>query len=154
MARPKPLPTNVRVLRGETRPSQIGHGDPQPPALEVVPPDWISVEVRAEWDRLMLFLVPMGLVTVADIDDLVVLCSAIVQHRVATQQVDADGITITAGNGGTVRNPATLIQHQAAQRILQYGGRFGMSPSDRAGMGRAGFTPSAPGSSASDLLDG
>lgn len=148
-----PLPTNVRVLRGETRPSQIGHGDPVPPAVEVAAPDWISADVREVWDRLMVFLVPMGLVTVADIEDLVVLCTAIVQHRDATMLLEREGLTVKTKNG-SARHPATAVQHSAASRILQYGGRFGMSPSDRAGLGRAGFTPSGPGSSADSLLDG
>lgn len=146
---PPPLPTNVLRLHGETRPSQIGHGEPQPPALEAPAPAYLDEDAQAEWQRLERILRPMGLLTAADVDHLAAYCTAVVHHRRAVELVN-QALPLITRRGEVVKHPAMQVIRDQAQLILQFGARFGLSPSDRASMGRAGYSPDAPGD---DLFD-
>lgn len=146
---PAPLPGNVHRLHGETRKRLVGDAEPQPPALPAEPPSYLDADAQAEWVRLAEILEPMGLLTAADIDHLGVYCTAVCHHRRAAELVNASMPLVTA-RGNIAKHPAMQVIRDQAQLILQFGARFGLSPSDRTSLGRAGYTPSDDGH---DLLD-
>lgn len=146
---PAPMPANVHRLHGDTRPSRIGEAEPQPPDLPVTPPEYLDADAQQEWVRLAEILGPMGLLTAADIDHLGVYCTAICHHRRAVELVNNSMPLVTA-RGQIAKHPAMQVIRDQAQLILQFGARFGLSPSDRTSLGRAGYRPTDDGS---DLLD-
>ena len=65
---PQKQPTSLRMLRGERRPSRIGHGEPVPRLEEPEPPSWFDERHRQVWDRLTVEVRAMHLLHSADRD--------------------------------------------------------------------------------------
>lgn len=128
---PAPIPTNLRILHGETKPYRVSRNEPIPrDVLPQCPPE-ASAATRKVWDYTMAELVPMGLATAADRDALLCYCEAVVTHRKASQCLIDEGILVAGLRGTVVRNPALQIQRDSAQLIRSYAHEFGLTPSAR-----------------------
>jgi P27 family predicted phage terminase small subunit len=49
----------------------------------------------------------------------------------AETTLDVDGLLITGSNGGTVRNPASMIAHQYRSALLAWSKELGLTPLSR-----------------------
>src|SRR4051812_39178534 len=99
---PAPVPTTLRLLHGEHRPSRINANEPVPAAMEPVMPTWFTQEATAVWDRVTYQLKAMGLLTAADHDALVVYCEAVVNYEAAVKLVTKAGLLIRGRDGNVV----------------------------------------------------
>lgn len=138
---PKGKPTSLRVLDGD-REDRINRDEPTPGQGDVVPPAWL-VELDDEspgdretaldiWRRLAPDLERKGVLTPWDVDQFAVFVDAVVRHREATRSVQTHGILIEGQKGNEVRNPAIQVARDYADLMTRVGGRFGLTPSDRA----------------------
>lgn len=135
---PAPSPTRLKLLKGETRPSRIGHGEPVPRAAEPVPPGWLSPPARDVWDRTVTELDAMGLAHAADADALTVYCCAVVNYARAQQLLDRSEPLLRGSDGGVVRNPAQQMANACAVIIGRFAREFGLTPSARVNLARPG----------------
>ena len=149
---PQKQPTRLRMLRGESRPSRIGHGEPVPRAAEPEPPPWFDERHLRTWQRLTDEVRAMHLLHSADQDMLVALVRAVCRHEDAAELVAAAGVIVTGKDGQRVRNPAVIIEREAAETIRRLGREFGLTPSGRSDLGRAA-PPSPPGLGPERLLN-
>jgi P27 family predicted phage terminase small subunit len=147
---PQKTPTSLRLLRGETRPSRIGRGEPAPRLAEPEAPPWFDERHLQTWKRLTTEVRAMHLLHSADRDVLVGLVRAIVRHEDAARLVAAEGLLVTGKDGRRVRHPAAIIEREAAETVRRLGREFGLTPSGRADLGRA--APPPPGSGPERLL--
>lgn len=131
---PAPKPTRLKLLQGETRPSRIGDGEPQPREARPEPPGWLTADARAVWDRTVRELAAMGMCHAADTDSLVVYCNAVVNHARAQQLLDHSHVLVKGANGGLVRNPANTVVAHNAIIIGRYAREFGLTPAARVGL--------------------
>ena len=132
---PPPVPTRLRILRGETRPSRLPAGEPIPRDARPYPPDWLSPAAIQVWDRTVFELTAMGMAHAADIDALVVYCTAVVNHARAQQLLDAAGPLLKGSEGQVIRNPAVAVVHAASAIIHRFAREFGLTPSARVSLG-------------------
>jgi P27 family predicted phage terminase small subunit len=146
---PAPQPRKLKILKGQTAPSQIGPPDPQPPEVTPEPPEWLGAEARTVWRRTVRNLEAMGLAYDADTDALVVYCNAVVDFARAQQDLDRNGILIP-GERGTVRNPANTIVNHTATLIGRFAREFGLTPSARTSLP----APGKPAEEPRDLMAG
>lgn len=132
-------PTNLVLLRGETRPSRIGHGEPVPRPGEPEPPRarWWDKRHRDVWDRLTGELRAMHMLVSADRDCLVSLVRAVIRMELAAQQVAEQGVLVTGRDGGWTRNPALFVEQSAADAVLRLSRELGLTPVGRAGLRHA-----------------
>lgn len=137
---PAPKPTALKLLEG-VRPSRVNDAEPVPSLTAVVPPAWLSEAALAVWGRLAPDLVRRGVLTPWDVDAFANFCALVEVNRAALVDIDANGATVTTidrtlADGTTVyrlqRNPAWQVARESAQLLVSIGGRFGLSPSDRA----------------------
>ncbi|MFC0434557.1 phage terminase small subunit P27 family [Kutzneria buriramensis] len=126
---PAGKPTALRVLHGD-RKDRINQTEPTPPETEIVPPEWLSPDARAAWDRLAPTLIQRGVLTAWDLDAFVVLCEALGRYKTATKLVNGSALLVPAGSG-LGPNPALRVQADAERIFLTYAARFGLTPSDR-----------------------
>ena len=124
-------PTNMRILHGETRPSRINRNEPRPRQLLPEPPDWLSPDARAVWDRILPELAHMRLVTAADRDALVVYCQAVAHHAQAVREVNERGLLVPGREGNLVKNPACQFVREQAVLVKVMGQQFGLTPAAR-----------------------
>jgi P27 family predicted phage terminase small subunit len=148
---PQQAPTRLRLLRGETRPSRIGRGEPVPRLADPEPPPWFDERHLRAWERLTAEVRAMGLLYSADRDVLVGLVRAVCRHEDAARLVAAEGIVVTGKDGQRVRHPAVIIEREAAETVRRLAREFGLTPSGRADLGHA-VPPSPPGSGPERLL--
>ena len=128
---PAPQPTNLRLLRGETRPSRVNRNEPKPPLpARVEAPDYLDADARIVWDRLAPSLITRGVLTAWDIDLFAAYCTAVVHHRPAVRLVNESAVLIKTPDGVS-KHPAMQVVRDQAQLMTTIGGRFGLTPSDR-----------------------
>lgn len=133
---PPPVPTQLKLLRGETRPSRLPVNEPKPSDELPAAPGWLSPDALRVWDRTVTELGIMGMAHAADTDSLVVYCTAVVNHARAQQLLDAAGPLIKGVEGNVVRNPAVAVVHASSVVINRYAREFGLTPAARVNLGR------------------
>lgn len=128
---PAPKPTNLRILEGN--PSRRPIIDEPQPGGKAKPPRYLRKAARSEWRRLAPTLEAIGLLTKADQAFFAAYCDAVANHAAVSERLDREGMTIT-DQFGTRKNPLIGVQRNYAETMIRYGGRFGLSPSDRRGI--------------------
>lgn len=127
-----PVPTQLKVLSGNPGRRPIAVNEPKPAAVSLAPPSYLRGEALAEWKRLAPELSKLGLLTVADVSFLTVFCESWAMYRAASAILAEQGPLVkSARDESYVKNPAAQIMRDAADVMLRYGSRFGLSPSDR-----------------------
>lgn len=127
---PRPTPTNLRLLSGETRPSRLNADEAAPPEGKVTCPADLSAEARKVWRRLAPSLIQRGLLTVWDRESFAVFCEAVVTWRRASDMM-GKAILVTGLHGGLVKNPAHQVARDSAAVIRAFAQEFGLTPSAR-----------------------
>lgn len=137
---PKPVPTNVHVLRGN--PSKLplstllsGDGTVRPETEIPDAPEWLSDEARAEWDRITPHLQKLGLVSSLDRAVLTAYCVAWsdfvwAEGRIIELGGDA-GRIIKTHSGYQQVSALWTIKGNALDRLSRFAADFGLSPSAR-----------------------
>lgn len=124
-------PTKLAVLHGD-RKDRINTAEPSPSIDGVVPPDGLSDAALAVWHRLAPDLERKGVLTAWDVDEFAVVCDAVARHRKAAAILDEEGETGENRFGERVVQPWFKVWTESAGVLARFGGRFGLSPSDRA----------------------
>lgn len=139
--RPK-KPTNLAVLHGD-KPSRINTAEPKPSILSIDAPEWLSDEARQVWDRLAADLKVKQVLTAWDTETFACWCDAVVRRRAAAKALAREGevieLPVYNKNGDLTghrlgKNPWTLVLNEADAQVQKYAARFGLTPSDRAGL--------------------
>lgn len=128
---PAPMPTRLRLLKGDHHKSRFATNEPMPRDTLPEPPAGMSQEVRQVWDYTLRELVAMKLAHAADRDAIVCFCEAVVAHRRASALLAQSNVLIKGLHGGLVRNPAVVVQRDAAQVIRAFAQELGLTPSAR-----------------------
>ncbi|QCX81060.1 Phage terminase, small subunit [Streptomyces sp. YIM 121038] len=134
-------PAPLRLLKGRSEGRDSG-GRPVPavPTFKRVapaPPEWLSAEARAEWDRVVPELARLDLLKENDRAGLAAYCEAWATFREATEAVQREGLTIEAKQG-TLAHPAVAIARNAGRELRTWAAHFGLTPSTEQGLSRGG----------------
>ena len=129
---PAPTPTNIKILRG-VQPHRINRDEPQPLALVINRPEWLSDHAAAEWDHVAPHLIVMGVLTDADLAGLAVYCEAVSRWRRLVELVNASP-PVVGRDGKMVKNPVYAQVRDAATEVRIWAREFGLTPSARAGI--------------------
>jgi P27 family predicted phage terminase small subunit len=138
MAPPR-LPTKLKLIRGETRPSRLNHREPQPRAGLPRLPAGMTDRAKQVWRRVVRDYGPTGVLTSVDADVLRIYCEAVARYEQAGALFDASGPVIRAtGNGARrselVKNPLAQIVRDQADLVRAMARELGLTPSARAGL--------------------
>lgn len=110
--------------------------EPQVSMGAPAPPGDLSGEAFAEWSRIVPDLDNAGLLAKVDRAYLVAYCEAWASFNEARADVAEFGPTTRGRNGEPVKNPACQVMRDSADMMLKFGARFGLSPQDRARLGK------------------
>ena len=130
-----PKPTALRVLAGDRRPSRQKPPDAPLPVGQPQRPAFVTGYARRVWDRLAPDLSRLGLLREADVESFGAYCLAADRHRRAQMQINREGLFQQSTAGTTMAHPAWRIARDAAMEMLAHSTRFGLTPSDRVGLG-------------------
>lgn len=145
-------PTKLKLLHGDDKknPARINRSEPLPADDVVEPTDDLSDGARAAWDRLAPDLIRKGVLTPWDAQAFTTYCQTVAHYQEASRCLVIDGYTAQGAAGGVIKSPYWQIMRDAIGVMTTIGGRFGLTPSDRAHLS-LGEGKREPGA---DLLSG
>lgn len=129
----RPLPTNIKILRGNPGRRPLNEHEPDPGKLTRLPPPppELSDEAKAEWRRTGKVLLKAGLFTTLDTAQFAIYCSSYALHLKATATLAKTPMLVKRQNGDLVANPLLKVSREAAAAASRALIEFGMSPSSR-----------------------
>jgi P27 family predicted phage terminase small subunit len=135
MAAPTPLPTRLKLLRGNPGKRRLNLDEPQPASAPEcpAPPSFLSAYAAEQWRRVAPELHRLGLLTILDETTLAAHCAACCRWHQCEEILEREGELVVAGSAGNrVPHPAVRIAVQAARDLIAFGREFGLTPSSRA----------------------
>jgi P27 family predicted phage terminase small subunit len=124
---PAPMPSTLKRLHGETRPSRLNYREPLPRRTAPRPP-------AAIWRRTVREM-PAGVITAVDADALACYCEAVVRYRQAASLLARSAPLIRgARSGDLIANPLDRVTRGWADQIRLFARELGLTPSARAGL--------------------
>lgn len=136
-------PTALKLVDG-TRKDRINKAEPKPAEVSIEPPPWLVDELALEaWGNLAPDLIDRGVLTGWDVQAFAEWCSAVAHLVRAEQALAIEGHVIEAEvfdrNGkptGTrlIRSEWSRVWKDALEVTARRAAKFGLTPSDRAGI--------------------
>jgi len=133
---PAPLPTKLKLLHGERRPSRLNQTEPQPrPSRPRLPAD-LGPAAKVVWRRVLRELGATGIITGADTDILRAYCEAVARSETAARLLDQSGPLVRASGTGArrgelVKNPLHQVVRDNALLLRALARELGLTPSAR-----------------------
>ncbi|MFA5130409.1 MAG: phage terminase small subunit P27 family [Patescibacteria group bacterium] len=131
--RPK-KPTALKILEGNPGKRKLSEKEVKPDVGKMKCPKWLHKYAKTEYHRLHERLEKLGLMTELDEAAFVGYCQAFARWRQAEEDIRISGLTVTNSKGFTQQNPAITTANNYLKLMSLYLGKFGLSPSDRAGL--------------------
>lgn len=128
MSGPKPRPSHLKIVSGETRPSRVNYDEPQVEGeLPPDPPKRLTPSQKAVWKELAA-----QVYWSKEIDrySFELLCCALGDVRQLRGELKREK-AIIKGSRGRVRNPKSYLLKEATEHAIKLLGEFGLSPSSR-----------------------
>ena len=130
----KPKPTALKKLDGNPGKRPLPAAEVTPRRTDLAPPEGIGDEARRRWQEVVDAM-PPGFITAADLPLLRVYADAWQTYHDAGETIKETGLIARSERTGTVyQHPAVGIRNQAAALIGCTAAKFGLTPSDRAGL--------------------
>ena len=121
---PAPLPTKLKLLRGEKRKVRLNPEEPRPAGVPE-PPAWLSREARALWDERAPELVRIGVLTAVDGELFGAYCQEFSDYRRLKKLCRKVGDQVAIAQG------FNNAMHKALEKASRLGAKFGLTASDR-----------------------
>lgn len=127
-----PIPTRLKILRGNPGKRALNKSEPAPaPRRSLAPPAWMTGEAVVEWRRLAPVLARLGLLTEIDGDALAQYCQLWARWREAETELAKHGMVIKGSKGAPVLSPFVAIAHRSIAQLRAMLVEFGMTPAAR-----------------------
>jgi P27 family predicted phage terminase small subunit len=132
-------PTHLKVLEG-VQESRINRDEPVPAEASLQPPVELDPAAREVWDRLAPDMIEKNVLTNWDLDQFAVFCDAVAVYR-ECKALMGNNYTERGAAGGVIKSPYWQIMRDCQSIMTQIGARYGLTPSDRAGLAVGGNEP-------------
>jgi len=126
----KPVPTAMKVLRGNPGRRPINKNEPKPKTGVPRCPAWLTPAGKKAFREMGSMLNDLGVMTEADKMALTLLCDAYAEYMEARAVIAEKGSTYETDRGTAVR-PEVKIAQDAWKRVRGLLPEFGLSPSSR-----------------------
>jgi len=105
--------------------------------VDVQPPDHLPSYVQEVWRELVEPLAGAAILDRVDAPALEAMSRAVARWRMAEAEVDAEGMFWVLPTGHKQAHPGIAIAQKAQAEYRSWCARFGLTPSDRVGLGMA-----------------
>ncbi len=136
---PKPIPTQLKILRGNPGKQKLNDAEPQPPADGIAMPPHLGEVAASRWRELLPMLQATRVMTRADVEALARYCDTWEWWLAVRVKLKQEGDTYPILNdGGEIKyiaqRPEVSIAHKLAGQLRQLESDFGLSPAARASL--------------------
>ena len=128
---PIPMPTTVRILRGNKGKRPANPCEPQPERKAPPCPDHLDQAAKKEWKRLCKLLLRIGVLTEADGLSLANLCQAWSTLVKAQTKLNETGMLFKTPSGYVQQSPLLGIVNSCIDTVTKLSREFGLTPSSR-----------------------
>ena len=132
MAGRPPKPTKLKMLQGNPGRRPLPENEPQPTVAIPTRPGWLSVEAKHEWRRLAPELERLELLTLVDRGAFAAYCQSWGLYVDAVKDLLENGTIFVTAKGYQSPRPSVGMMVKMLSAMSRFGGKFGLSPSDRA----------------------
>lgn len=126
----KPVPTNLKLIRGNPGKRALNTAEPRPGDIGDPPNDLCAV-ARRKWRRMIDKAAWGQVLTCADQDLLAEYCRLYVRKLEAEKQIKEHGAVVAAPNGFPTPSPWVAIANRCAADMLKIAAECGGTPSSR-----------------------
>lgn len=130
----KPIPTELKLLRGNPGRRPLPMDEPLVPEGEIVCPEYVTGIARDIFDYYVPILAGMNVLTIADVRMLAALAVTEAEFVICTKDIDENGGRLEVFNtegSKWVSNPSVVQRSDAGKRMKALQVEFGLSPSSR-----------------------
>ena len=140
---PKPVPTSLKILRGNPSRQPLNLAEPTPPPLgaEVPPELEDDKDARAEWERLAPGLIACGQVTLADRALLIGYCVKYGQWLHLEDVARNEDPIVEGSTGNPIVNPTHRHANALFELMIRAAGELGLTPTSRSRVTKATPAP-------------
>jgi P27 family predicted phage terminase small subunit len=132
----KPVPTALKIVRGNPGKRALPENEPAPKG-DAVAPEWLSDAAAAHWPVVAKQLEDAGVLTSMDAHALALYCEAFARWRDANANIEKYGLVVPGQKGSLTTSPYVLIANAAFEQMRKMLAEFGMTPSSRARVSKA-----------------
>lgn len=132
MGRPR-TPNHLKILAG-AREDRINRNEPLPAESAVLPPMALSEGAQKVWDRLAPDLIDKGVLSAWDVDIFAVFCDVAALYHECRALMGSGYVSMGSVKDTWVRSPYWRVMRDCIETMAKIGGRFGLTPADRAGL--------------------
>jgi P27 family predicted phage terminase small subunit len=127
----KPLPTQVKQIKGTLQPCRTNYHEPIPEGLLVEPPDYMPEGAKAAW-RFALECAPPILIRKLDMSVLEIWACAADLYRQAQAGIGKTGLLVKAPHSGVpMQSPYLAIANKQAQIMTKAAIEMRFTPASR-----------------------
>ena len=127
----RPKPTRLKVLSGNPGKRALNMNEPKPDAEIPECPVELGPVARKEWDRLVVQLGALRLLTQLDRAALAAYCGAYGMWAEATEAIQKYGTMVKSPTGYPVQSPYVSIANRQAEIMMRIASEFGFTPASR-----------------------
>ena len=123
MAGRKPIPTNLKLIRGTARPHRMNKDEPMPPACVPEPPAHLDDRARAKFDEMARMLAGCGVRTELDPDALARYAVVWCRWLDAEAEIKRKGPIVKTEGGNIIHSPYLAVRQPLPPAAGAAGGR-------------------------------
>jgi P27 family predicted phage terminase small subunit len=127
----RPKATRIKFLTGNPGKRPLNKNEPRPePALPECPPE-LGPSAQREWNRLVIELSKLNLITNLDRAALASYCGAYALWAEATEAIQKFGTMVKSPSGYPMQSPYISIANRQAELMMRIASEFGFTPASR-----------------------
>ena len=131
---PAPLPTRIKLLHGETRPSRLNLDEPRPATNAPVMPADLDPAAQVVGSGCCEIR-HQGVILAAHADVLRLYCEAVVRYGEASALLGKSGLLLRGARGSeVVRNPLVAMVRDTGEQVRVLARELGLTPSSLSGV--------------------
>ncbi|WP_018000075.1 phage terminase small subunit P27 family [Paracoccus sp. N5] len=131
MAGRKPLPTQLKLVKGTARPHRMNPAEPQPVVAVPPAPDHLDDAAAAKFTEMAELLARHGVMTELDVGALARYVVIWRRWLEAEAEVKRRGPVVKTVGGNIIQNPFLAVANKCLAQMGQIESEFGMTPSSR-----------------------
>ena len=105
--------------------------------VDLEPLEHLPARVQEVWRELVEPMLGAAVLDRVDAPALEAMARSVVRWREAESVLDAEGLFVSSPNGYQIAHPAIAVAQKAQAEYRAWCARFGLTPSDRVGLGLA-----------------
>lgn len=131
MAGRKPLPTQLKLVKGTARPHRLNPDEPKPVVATPPPPDHLDEATAAKFTEMAELLARHGVMTELDVGALARYVVIWRRWLEAEAEVKRRGPVVKTVGGNIIQNPFLAVANKCLAQMGQIESEFGLTPSSR-----------------------